>query len=161
MGIWKKQKEKDLCDFLGYCGALEPIHIFGVAKLLGIDLSVLAKDEETEKGEFLLGLMVERFLGESKIRRRNLLGVLEEFAADLRVEKKKAEDSNVAASENCNCAGANEDIDVGDCVDAVRSGAASHKIEESGDIRTSAANGKNEGSAANESTIPHEKEGEN
>lgn len=95
-----KRKEQDLKDFLVYIAALEPIQIFGVAKLLGVDLEVFQKDEETEKGELLLELLIDKFCEQNKTRRRNLLGILKEFIDDELVGRTPAANASETVMES-------------------------------------------------------------
>ena len=97
-----KRKEEDTKKFLIVITQLEPAHVFGVAKILGVDLKAFQNDEEENKGELLLDLMIQSFSEMNKTRRSNLLKLIEASILEGIEEARKEEDKNLIEEENEN-----------------------------------------------------------
>ena len=95
-----KRKEEDTKKFLIFITQLEPAHVFGVAKILGVDLKAFQNDEEENKGELLLDLMIQRFSEMNKTRRFNLLKLIEASILEGVEEARKEADRNISEAKN-------------------------------------------------------------
>ena len=90
-----KRKEEDTKKFLIFITQLEPAHVFGVAKILRVDLKIFQNDEEENKGELLLDLMIQKFSEMNKIRRSNLLKLIEASILEGIEEARKEADKDL------------------------------------------------------------------
>ena len=97
-----KRKEEDTKKFLIFITQLEPAHVFGVAKILGVDLKAFQQDDEEIKGELLLDLMIQRFSEMNKTRRFNLLKLIEVSILEGVEEARKEADKDLVKEESKN-----------------------------------------------------------
>ena len=97
-----KRKEEDTKKFLIFITQLEPAHVFGGAKILGVDLKAFQKDEEENKGELLLDLMIQRFSEMNKTRRFNHLKLIEASNLESIEETRKEADKDLVKEESKN-----------------------------------------------------------